>query len=262
MMKLILLSAALISCFAFLLARQASSDMPRTVSDNAGHRFRMRVAGEGSPAVVMEIGLGGPCEEWAMVQREVAKFTRVAAYDRLASHRKERTLTGRQIAEEFHTALANAHVPPPYILVGQSFGGVYNRIFAQMYPSEVVGMVLLDPTTEKFVEYMEAHHREESASSFKTEDWPEGAGIFATLAELDNAALPDISVVVVTAARPYDRKLYQEMLPLWKQFHENFANSLLRGRHIITEKSGHGIQHDQPELVVELIRQMFEESKR
>src|SRR6185436_13132917 len=52
----------------------------------------------------------------------------------------------RQIATELHTALANAGLHPPYILVGQSLGGPYVRVFASMYPEDVTGIVLVDPT--------------------------------------------------------------------------------------------------------------------
>ena len=86
MKTLLLLLPVFLTCVALGLARQASTDMSGLVDDGDGHRLRIRVRGEGSPTVVMEIGLGGPLEEWTMVQRDVAKFTRVVSYDRLASH--------------------------------------------------------------------------------------------------------------------------------------------------------------------------------
>src|SRR5262249_19570406 len=155
------------------------------------------------------------------------------------------------------------HIAPPYVLVGQSFAGIYNRIFAQMYPNEVAGMVLLDPTTEQFVAYMEAHHPEESASSMKTEDWPEGAGILPTLEELGaSGAPPDIPVIVVTGGKGHNNKKFEEIAPIWTQAHEDLARSFPRGRHVITDKSGHGIHVEQPQLVVDLIREVVEQARR
>ena len=124
----------------------------------------MRMLGDGSPTVLFEIGLGGPLEEWAAVQSDIARITRTVSYDRLASDRRTGTLTGRQVARELHAALAEAHVPPPYILVGQSFAGVYNRIFATEYPDEVAGIVLLDPAQERFIEWIETQHPEHGLS--------------------------------------------------------------------------------------------------
>ncbi len=261
-MKTLFILLALLPCLGFALAHQSASDLPRIVDDGNGHLLRMRIAGEGTPTVVMEIGLGGFVEEWAPVERGVAGFTRVVSYDRQAMHRKEKVITGRQIAVEFHTALANAHIPPPYILVGQSFGGVYNRIFASMYPNEVAGMVLLDPTTKQFADWMEIHHPEEGPRSFHTEDFPEAAGIVPTFDELKTCGpLPDVPVVVVTAARWQSGALFSEILPVWTKAHEDLARSLPQGRHVVTDKAGHGIQVDQPDLVVDLIRDVVNQAR-
>jgi pimeloyl-ACP methyl ester carboxylesterase len=48
------------------------------------------------------------------------------------------------IAEELHTLLHNAGMTGPFLLVGHSLGGMDVRVFASQYPSEVVGMVLVD----------------------------------------------------------------------------------------------------------------------
>ncbi len=83
------------------------------------------------------------------MQPQVAERTRVVAYDRAGvgwSDRGPEPRDGRQIATELHTALEAAAVGGPYVLVGHSFGGVYVRIFADLYPDEVAGLVLVDPT--------------------------------------------------------------------------------------------------------------------
>lgn len=51
-----------------------------------------------------------------------------------------------QAARELHAALRDAHVPPPYLLVGHSLGGLYQVVFAWLYPDETAGLLLLDPT--------------------------------------------------------------------------------------------------------------------
>lgn len=247
---------------SLLLAKSAINDMPAQI--DAG---RIRIMGAGSPAVVFEIGLGGPLEEWAAVQSEVARFARTFAYDRIGTIDHPQMLTGRQVALELHTALANSHVPPPYVLVGQSFAGVYNQVFAQMYPDEVAGMVLLDSPTAKFVDWMRTHHPDKEFTLMRHDQWPEANGILPTFDELRNGGpLPDVPVVVVTAARPSEKKdlskdFKVEMLAVWKAEHEALANSLVQGRHVITEKSGHGIQVEQPELVVDLIREVVEQTR-
>ena len=46
--------------------------------------------------------------------------------------------------EDLHRLLAAAGVEPPYVLLGASFGGMLAYLYANTYPDEVVGMVLLD----------------------------------------------------------------------------------------------------------------------
>jgi pimeloyl-ACP methyl ester carboxylesterase len=244
------------------LAWHATADLPLRVDVN-GRLLRMRVEGAGTPTVVLEIGLAGSLEEWAVVQREAAKFVRVVSYDRQGARQTALQMTGRDVATELHAALAKAGFSPPYLLVGQSFGGVYNRIFASMYPNEVVGMLLLDPSQEKFIEWMKAHHPTEEFSNRTFKNWPEATGVNATLDELRTSdPLPDVLIVVVTAAKPNPDKLWQEVRPVWAAAHDEWAKSLPQGRHVVTEQSGHGIHVEQPELVVELLREMVDRLRR
>jgi len=45
-------------------------------------------------------------------------------------------------------------VPAPFVLVGHSLGGLYARHFAQLFPKEVTGLVLLDPAHEDYDSFM------------------------------------------------------------------------------------------------------------
>jgi pimeloyl-ACP methyl ester carboxylesterase len=47
-------------------------------------------------------------------------------------------------ARRLHRLLELSHVPRPYVMVGQSLGGFHVRVFRDLYPSEVVGLVLVD----------------------------------------------------------------------------------------------------------------------
>ncbi|MGN6366794.1 MAG: alpha/beta fold hydrolase, partial [Phycisphaerae bacterium] len=98
-------------------------------------------------------------EEWRMVQEGVGRFARAVAYER-AGMGKSAAVGGVRdaatIARELHAALVSVGLKPPYVLVGHSMGGVYVRVFAGMYPSEVSGMVLVDPTQGDMYEPMEA----------------------------------------------------------------------------------------------------------
>src|SRR5205085_2610511 len=122
---------------------------PGRLVEAGGHRLHLNVMGRGRPVVVLEAGAGSFSFEWSLVQPEVAKFTQVVAYDRAGyawSDPGPKPRTMRQIAWELHTALENAGLEGPTVLVGASLGGLTARVYADQYPKEVVGMVFVDST--------------------------------------------------------------------------------------------------------------------
>ena len=109
--------------------------------------MHIRKAGEGTPTVVFESGMGASCMSWTQVQPQVAQFSSAVSYDRAGhgwSEAAREPRTARQLAQELHALLDAAGVPGPYVLVGHSFGGYVNRAFAHLYRDAVVGMVLVD----------------------------------------------------------------------------------------------------------------------
>ena len=103
--------------------------------------------GQGSPTVVLEAGIAATSLSWRLVQDEVAKFSRVASYDRAGlgwSDPASQPLTLTRLVDDLHTLLQVAQLPPPYVLVGHSFGGLIVRAYAQRYPTETAGLVLVD----------------------------------------------------------------------------------------------------------------------
>ena len=49
-----------------------------------------------------------------------------------------------QLVYELHTLLDKAEVPPPFVLVGHSYGGWLVRLYACTYPREAARMVLIE----------------------------------------------------------------------------------------------------------------------
>ncbi len=118
----------------------------RLVAAN-GTRLNFYCMGSGSPAVVFDSGWEDWAPAWAVVQPQVAKWTRACSYDRAGAGFSEAgpmPRTSVRIADELHTALHNAGIEGPYILVGHAFGGDNVRTFAERYMSDVAGMVLVE----------------------------------------------------------------------------------------------------------------------
>lgn len=120
---------------------------PGQLVDIGGYRLHYQSSGTGSPVVVLDSGLAGGGFDWANIQPEIAKFTRVISYDRAGlwwSDRGPKERTSRQIVKELHAMLTLAGIPGPYVLVGGSFGGYNVRLFTHEYPDQVAGLVLVD----------------------------------------------------------------------------------------------------------------------
>ena len=112
-----------------------------------GTRLNLYCMGRGSPTVVFDSGWEDWAPVWAIVQPQVAKWTRARSYDRAGagfSDAGAMPRTSVRIADELHSALHQASVLGPYILVGHAFGGDNVRTFAARYMPEVAAMVLVE----------------------------------------------------------------------------------------------------------------------
>jgi pimeloyl-ACP methyl ester carboxylesterase len=140
----------------------------RRVDIGGGQHLYLNCTGNGSPTVILEAGAGDFAEVWSLVQPRIAELTRVCSYDRggyMWSDPGARPRTYAQLALELRTALDRAGEKPPYILVGQSYGGFVVRGFAKRYARDVTGMVLVDPVHEdqQIVWGGEAHRLRDAA---------------------------------------------------------------------------------------------------
>jgi pimeloyl-ACP methyl ester carboxylesterase len=122
---------------------------PGQLLDVGGHRLHLNVMGEtkDSPTVILEAGMASISSNWGWVQRELAKTTRVIAYDRASlgwSDPGTKPLDAAKSARELHIALEKAGIEPPYVLAGHSYGGLVVRMFTDLYPNDVVGLLLVD----------------------------------------------------------------------------------------------------------------------
>jgi pimeloyl-ACP methyl ester carboxylesterase len=124
----------------------------RLVDIGGGQRLNLYCLGSGSPTVVLDAGMGDSTVSWAMVQPAMARTTRVCSFDRAGlgfSDAARRPGTPVNQAEDLHALLGHAGIKPPYVLVGHSLAGMHVRVFADKYPTEVVGMVIVEGSHEE-----------------------------------------------------------------------------------------------------------------
>lgn len=116
--------------------------------DVGGYRLHLVCLGQGTPTVILDALGDGTSAQWGWVQPQVAPTTRVCAYDRAGrgwSEAGPAPRDGKTIAQELHTLLANAGIEGPKVYVGHSYGGLIARIYSDLYPEDVAGVVLVDP---------------------------------------------------------------------------------------------------------------------
>ena len=151
----ILLSAIALSALSANAAPTAPPGsefaVPQRLVDIGGRRLALHCSGTGSPTVVFESPSGGAGWDWWRVQPKVAAKTRACTYDRAGygfSDPSPRAADAVDAVDDLHALLKAAAMAPPYVLVGNSFGGGVAQLFAWTHPQEVQGLVLVEPMHE------------------------------------------------------------------------------------------------------------------
>ena len=165
-------------------------------------------------------------------------------------------------------------LPPPYVLVGHSLGGLFVRSFYYSFPDEVGGLVLVDGSHER---------------QFKTwqdldpswDPWAPNSGFLrwaaargagprgeaAAFLELqrrgtlpNSRPLTDLPVYVLTADQPDPADTTVSNTEagrrVWRNLHAELFDGVNQGAHIVTQLSNHNIHLTEPSLVVWAVRRV------
>ena len=130
-----------------LLAYAKPSNRVRIASKR---RLNVHVTGSGTPPILLLNGLGGTNLSWFRVQRALSAETTVVSFDHAGlgfSDPGPLPRSSQTITEDLRTALRHLGIAPPYIVVGQSAGGLNAQYFAYAHPEEVAGLVFVDPSS-------------------------------------------------------------------------------------------------------------------
>ena len=125
---------------------------PRIV-DVDGRPMRVLATGlegrrAGQPVVILEAGAGEGLDNWRPAFPDIARVAPVIACDRRGigqSAPDSATPTLRRVAASLHSLLATLAVPPPYVLVGHSWGGLFVRAYIDRYANEAAGLLQRKP---------------------------------------------------------------------------------------------------------------------
>lgn len=230
------------------------------VSDVGGQRFETAEILGAPPPVVFESGLAGYKETWRDVFVAISAKNTVFAYNRPGIGRSPGTTRPRDgtvIVEDLRALLHSRNLQPPYILVGHSAGGLYMQLYARTHPSEVAGLVLVDPTHPTQFEGDGALENRGGLSSAAID----AAGLigparaeFDALAETGRAVLAapplpaDMPVTILIAPKPSGTPIAAFDNAKLADFRILYPNAVVR-----EIDGGHNIQREHPQDVISAI---------
>ncbi len=151
-----------IACLALVIHQTTRTyPAPGKLVDIGGYKLHINESGIGKPTVILDAGFACFSLVWNLVQPEIAQFAHVYSYDRAGlgwSESSPSPRTGCNMVKELHTLLETVGAPKPYILVGHSFGGLVMQLYANTYPDDVFGLVLVDSSHESILELSKEFH--------------------------------------------------------------------------------------------------------
>jgi pimeloyl-ACP methyl ester carboxylesterase len=282
----------LVSVLLVFVASCNSSNDPSLdrLVDVGTHHLYIHCLGSGTPTIVIDTGVGEKYDSWQAIISTLSRETRVCAYDRAGYGRSEpgpMPRDSQRAADELHLLLANAGEDGPFLLVGHSLGGLNLQVYANSYPKEVAGLILLDPSPlawmrgKGFPKLREIFDQEtkaqrEAANAAKASSDPEARAIApfldATASEFEQffgrtadevAAIQsfgELPLTVIGASEPDSRfgEDAQAFRLFWNEESRALARKSGSGRFILAEGSGHYIYRDTPQVAIDAILDMIQ----
>jgi pimeloyl-ACP methyl ester carboxylesterase len=147
------------AAFLALCLQPAQSKPQSFIAEAYGHpqhlvrvegtgRLNLVCVGKGEPAAILLYGLGSGSYDWRKVQPAIGQITTVCTYDRAGqgfSDPSNRPSDATNAILDLHALLHAAGLSKRIVLVGHSLGGLYATLYAETYPEDIAGMVLVEP---------------------------------------------------------------------------------------------------------------------
>ena len=274
---------AIVAILASLtLSQGAVSAQTHRQIDVGGHRLDYVAEGAGGPAIIFETGLADSLDTWLPMVRAVAGYTTAIAYSRAGFGRSESGAADHSVVHavaDLHALLHQLPARPPFILAARSYGSLIARLYVSLYPTDVAGLVLVDGTHEQQVQrwcqldpaYPAAFRAYFDSVLAQLPAGPQAAEIRETV-RIQNAGtveglrpLPDLPLAVITSMRSDESSRSVNGTArgheVWRALHDEWFRRSHNAIHIQTTRSGHGIQDDEPALVLEAIRFVLDRTR-
>lgn len=260
----------------------APFDAPVTLED--GRVINLWCDGRRGPVIIFDSGWSADSRAWTRVMAQLSGKYRVCAQDRAGQGKSSpgpMPRDGEAVARDLHAALTRGSVPKPWVLVGHSLGGLNMRHFVRLFPEDVAGLVLVDPTTPTGPGAFggQIHRAKGCVESLQTgvipPDRPELArckgedkekalakwearlsevrSIGKSTSEGLKAQGPGSLTIPLIVLRPGD----PSKLPPGTQFIDPQANLSTKGEARLIAGSGHMMMFDRPDAIVTAVKDVL-----
>lgn len=249
----------------------------------------------GTPVIVFEAGASNSLEVWRGVLPQIASIAPVVAYDRAGLGRSEwddTTPTPRHVTDRLRRVLRQIGADPPYVLVGFSWGGMLARYFAGYYPTDIVGLVFVDPSpmvTESLADNLAPFEAIGAGRAGFDAYWSSFTSLLANapqavraenqvlrgllemnLAERDLRQIPAVPMVVIVAAKYFAvplkvsfdlQALFQADLRYRLRVLNEWVLASPHGTLVMANNTTHTVPREDPGLIVSAVQRVLGASR-
>jgi pimeloyl-ACP methyl ester carboxylesterase len=230
-------------------------------------QLHLRCVGAGSSTVLLIAGWGDAGDKWGAIEPAIAERARVCSYSRFgtgASDAPSATQTFASEAADLHAMLDEAGEPGPYVVVGHSFGGAEAVSFASTYEDEVTGLMLLDASPTRWPAIVCSVPAYEAGCTVMRDPSldPERLDVFPAFEQVATiTSLGDLPMTIMTAEHRDPSGLSAEEITRleaeWATGMEDWASLSSAASVVVVEDTGHHIEVDQPQHVIEELLQLL-----
>ena len=242
-----------------------------------GRQVAARCAGStGDPAVLLVSGYDTELSEsWDQVQPSIGAFARVCAYDRLGvgtSDEPPARQSFADMADELDGVIDALELKRPVVLVAHSLGGMVAATWAEEHRQDLAGLVFVDATPPSWVAT--------ALATLPKDDAAKGGELRSGLATLltsranaehlaGRASFDPPAVFSQVGSQPVvalthsvsewgtlRRRDAAQLDSTWLGGQQAWADLSNQGRVQIVDQAGHFIQNDQPQAVVDAVREV------
>lgn len=226
------------------------------------------IKGEGIIPVVFEAGALSGMEGWNAIWNKLPEGVTAVRYSRRGeggSGPCEGNLSARDYADDLNRLVTSLNLPKPFVFVAHSYGGKIARVYAAVYPDDVAGMLMLDPSNPADIEIVKALdpiNGAQEIETIKAADFAAGKGQWCFLQDLWKkdpmpgfSQIGDKPVTLIAGIKPVPDSPMLFLSAIgrqkWGEAQQAWVDQFPQGRVVLSKQSGHFVQDDEPQRVLD-----------